>query len=203
MSLVESTPVPTPGIRAKVVEEYEMLFRTHALVGPLLEIAGGGREGAISHAPFLNGVERHVVVTGGEGGEAGGVHVHKGEPNDLAPLFDDGCFSTVIWDRALERDARFWLTVAEIRRVLMPGGMLVLCTRGFGKTNKFGIRVVGASGNPINFLTATAAVSPAGGDYLRCSPQGLRNLVLDGLDVKELRSAFMTPHLFAVAQKPR
>ena len=202
MSLVEKDPAPKPGIRAKVVEEYATLFRTHGLAGPVMEIAGGSREGAISHAPFLNGVERHVVVSG-EGGEADGVHFHKGDPNDLAPLFDDACFSAVIWDRALERDPRFWRTAAEIRRVLAPGGALVLCTRGFAKTNKFGVKVVGASGNPIPFLTATAALSPAGGDHLRFSPQGLRRVVLDGFDVKELRSAFMTPHLFAVAQKPR
>ena len=81
-------------------------------------------------------------------------------------------------------------------------GTLVLCTRGFAKTNKFGVKVVGAGGKPVPFLTATAAVSAAGGDHLRFSPQGLRRVVLDGFDVKELRSAFMTPHLFAVAQKP-
>jgi SAM-dependent methyltransferase len=200
MSLVETQPEPKAGARAKIVEEFATLFRTHDIAGPVLEIAGGGREGAIAQAPFLHGVERHVVIAG-DGGEAGGIHFHKGNPNDLAPLFDDACFSAVIWDRALERDPRFWLTVAEIRRVLSPGGTLVLCTRGFGKTNKFGVKVVGASGNPIPFLTATAAISAAGGDHVRFSPQGLRRMVLDGFDVKELRSAFMTPHLFAVAQK--
>ena len=202
MSLVESAPAPKLGMRAKVIDEYATLFRTHALAGPVLEIAGGTREGAVAQAPFLEGFERHVVVSG-DSGEAGGAHFHKGDPNDLAPLFDDACFSAVIWDRALERDPRFWLTVAEIRRVLAPGGALVICTRGFAKTNKFGVKVVGASGNPISFMTATAAVSAAGGDHLRFSPQGLRRVVLDGFDVKELRSSFMTPHLFAVAQKPR
>lgn len=202
MSLAEVNPAPKPGMRAKVVEEYATLFRTHALAGPVLEIAGGSREGSIAGAPFLQGLERHVVVAG-DGGEAGGVHFHKGEPNDLGPLFDDSCFSAVIWDRALERDPRFWLTAAEIRRVLAPGGSLVVCTRGFGKTNKFGVKVVGGSGNPITFMTATAAMAATGADHLRFSPQGLRRVVLDGFDVKELRSSFMTPHLFAVAQKPR
>ncbi|WP_237476573.1 methyltransferase domain-containing protein [Lichenibacterium dinghuense] len=202
MSLVETDPAPKPGMRAKVIEEYATLFRTHGLAGPVLEIAGGSRDGAVANAPFLQGLERHVVLAG-DGGEANGVHFHKGDPNDLAPLFDDGCFSAVIWDRALERDPRFWLTAAEIRRVLAPGGSLVVCTRGFGRSNKFGVKVVGASGNPITFMTATAAVAAAGGDHMRLSPQGLRRLVLDGFDVKELRSSFMTPHLFAVAQKPR
>ena len=36
MSLVEKDPAPKPGIRAKVVEEYATLFRTHALTGPVM-----------------------------------------------------------------------------------------------------------------------------------------------------------------------
>ena len=62
--------------------------------------------------------------------------------------------------------------------------------------------MVGATGKPVPFLTATASVSEQGGDNVRFSPQGLRQVVLDGLDVKEIRSSFMAPHLFAVAKKP-
>ena len=32
---------------------------------------------------------------------------------------------------------------------------------------------------------------------------GRRGAAFDGFDVKELRSSFMTPHLFAVARKAR
>ncbi len=201
MASIEPAGAQKPGMRAKLVEEYGTLAQLHGLHGPILEITIGTRHTAVTTAPFFAGFERHVLLPG-ESGEEGGTHFHKGNPNDMSQLFDDGCFTTVIWDRALERDALFWRTVAEIKRVLTPGGALMLCTRGFVKTNKFGIKVVGANGNPVPFLTATSAVAAVGGDYLRFSPQGLRKTVLDGFDVRELRSAFMVPHLFAVAVKP-
>lgn len=201
MTALEPAGTQKPGMRAKLVEEYGTLAQLHGLQGPILEITMGTRHTAIVDAPFFAGFERHVLLPG-ESGESAGTHYHKGNPNDMSQLFDDACFTTVIWDRALERDALFWRTVAEIKRVLTPGGALMLCTRGFVKTNKFGIKVVGANGNPVPFLTATSAVATVGGDYLRFSPQGLRKTVLDGLDVREMRSAFMVPHLFAVAVKP-
>jgi hypothetical protein len=200
MTMVEEADPPKPGMRAKIVEEFGTLARLHGLQGPVLEIAHGPSRNAISLAPFLAGFERHVVIDG-DSGEVDGTHFHRGDPNDMGQLFDDHCFSSVIWDRGLERDPFFWLTLDEIRRVLMPGGALMLCTRGFAKNNKFGIKVVGANGNPVPFLTATSPVSATGADYLRFSPQGLRKVVLRGLDVRELRSSFMVPHLFAVAVK--
>ena len=201
MKSIEPAGTQKPGMRAKLVEEYGTLAQLHGLQGPILEITLGTRQSAILSAPFFAGFERHVLLTG-ESGEDAGTHFHKGNPNDMVQLFDDACFTTVIWDRALERDALFWRTVAEIKRVLAPGGALMLCTRGFVKTNKFGIKVVGANGNPVPFMTATSAVAAVGGDYLRFSPQGLRKTVLDGFDVREVRSTFMVPHLFAVAVKP-
>lgn len=52
------------------------------LTGPALEIAGDARDAAVAQAPFLQGFERHVVVSS-DSGEAGGIHYHKGDPNDL------------------------------------------------------------------------------------------------------------------------
>ena len=201
MTAIEPAGTQKPGMRAKLVEEYGILAQLHGLQGPILEITMGTRHTAVVGAPVFAGFERHVLLPGESGDEAG-THFHKGNANDMSQLFDDGCFATVLWDRGLERDAQFWRTVAEIKRVLTPGGALLLCTRGFVKTNKFGIKVVGANGNPVPFLTATSAVAAVAGDYLRFSPQGLRKSVLDGFDVREVRSAFMVPHLFAVAVKP-
>ncbi len=198
----QTTPGARPsGMRAKVVAEYAAIFQVHGLGGPVLEIAYGPGKNAVASAPFLAEFERHAVV-GRDEGETGGTQFHRGSPNDLTPLFEDGCFGTVIWDRGPERDRKFWLTAAEIRRVLMPGGAVVVCTRGFGRTNKFGVKVVGAGGKPLPSLIATAAISDRAGDNLRFSPQGVRRVVLDGFDVKETRAAFMVPHLFVVAKKP-
>ena len=202
MTAIEPAGSQKPGMRAKLVEEYGILAQLHGLQGPILEITLGTRHTAIIDAPFFAGFERHVLLPG-ESGEAAGTHFHKGNPNDMAQLFDDGCFTTVLWDRALERDALFWRTVAEIKRVLTPGGALMLCTRGFVKTNKFGIKVVGANGQSRTFSDGDQRGCCRRCRLLALQPsRAAQDPSLDGFDVREMRSAFMVPHLFAVAVKP-
>lgn len=46
--------------------------------------------------------------------------------------FPDGSFDVVVSTEMLEHDARWWLSVAEMRRVLRAGGHLLITTRGNG-----------------------------------------------------------------------
>ena len=200
MTLLERTRPPKPGLRTKIVKEFETLVRLHGPEGPILELMRGPRRQAVSLTPAWADRERHVLVPGA-GGTLDGVEFHKGDPNDMTDLFDDECFSTVVWNRALERDAAFWLTLGEIRRVLSPGGVLLICTQGFSKANKYGVKIQGAQGADIPFLTTTGTISAAAADYWRFSPQGLRRVVYNGFDVREVRMAFMVPHLFGVGVK--
>ena len=191
---------PRTGSHEKIVKEFETLARVHHAEGPVLEIMHGPRPQAISMAPFWADQERHVLVRG-PSNVIKNVQFHRGDPNDMTALFDDECFSTVIWNRCLERDQAFWLTLGEIRRVLRPSGVLMICTKGFAKANKSGVKIRGANGNDVPFLTATGAIASSAPDYWRFSPQGLRRVVFDGFDVREIRLALMVPHLFAAGVK--
>lgn len=46
--------------------------------------------------------------------------------------FKDATFDVVVSTEMLEHDAAFWLSMAEMGRVLRPGGHLLLTTRGNG-----------------------------------------------------------------------
>lgn len=46
--------------------------------------------------------------------------------------FPDATFDTVVSTEMLEHDSEFWLSLAEMGRVLRPGGHLLLTTRGNG-----------------------------------------------------------------------
>lgn len=52
--------------------------------------------------------------------------------------FPDDAFDVVVTTEMLEHDPTFWLSLAEIGRVLRPGGHLLLTTRGsgFGEHNE-------------------------------------------------------------------
>ncbi len=62
-----------------------------------------------------------------------GIDVKDGEGVDLvmdghAIGFPDASFDTVVSTSQLEHDPAFWLTLAEVGRVLRPGGHFILCT---------------------------------------------------------------------------
>lgn len=70
-----------------------------------------------------------------------GVDMSAGKGVDVvAPAsalpFDPCSFDIVVSTEMLEHDATFWLSLAEMRRVLKPGGLLILTARGFNEKNQ-------------------------------------------------------------------
>ena len=65
--------------------------------------------------------------------EGNNVHV-QANGNDLRAHFDDDAFDWALCNSMLEHDLYFWKTVSELRRVLRPGGILIIGTPtlGFG-----------------------------------------------------------------------
>ena len=66
-----------------------------------------------------------------------GVDMRPGEGVDVVANahklpFLDAVFDTVLSCEMLEHDDRFWISVAEMGRVLKPGGVLILTARGNG-----------------------------------------------------------------------
>ena len=48
-------------------------------------------------------------------------------------MFDDESFVLVMSNAVLEHDKHFWLTLAEMKRVTRPGGLMVIGVPGFVK----------------------------------------------------------------------
>jgi SAM-dependent methyltransferase len=58
------------------------------------------------------------------------------QANAHAIPFQDGDFDLVLSNAMLEHDPKFWLSVAEMRRVTAPGGWLILGTPAFDETGR-------------------------------------------------------------------
>ena len=54
--------------------------------------------------------------------------------NDMK-IFDDESFDAIVCNAVLEHDKFFWKTIAEVRRVLKPGGLFYVGVPGYSKQN--------------------------------------------------------------------
>jgi SAM-dependent methyltransferase len=195
-----TAPAAPHGPRARLRAEIQRLIEAHSPHGAVLEIAADSRDLATPSIAYFEGEERHVIGLG-EDAEKDGVTFHGGHPHDMSQLFPDGKFGVVISNRSMARDARFLRTAEEIRRVLAPGGLAIIITPCFSMVpNDAGAVAVGRKGIPVPDLTVTYRVH-ATPDYWRISPQAMRNVILEGLEVQEVRVKLMPPFVFGVGVK--
>ena len=189
-------PVP------RIAAEFRRFAERQDAVAPYLELGViDPAVSALTGGTFSG--ERHLLGPALDpGADADGLHRHRGEPSDLGQ-FGDGQFQTVLWNDALVHDRRFWHTLDELRRVLAPGGVLILSVPGFSTAaDRAGVTVAGPKGNPIADATPTYRIH-ASPDFWRISPQAMRHVVLEGLDIREVRVSSMPPRIFGVGAKPR
>jgi len=62
-----------------------------------------------------------------------GIRSVVGSSNDMH-MFKDSSFDLVMSCAVHEHDKKFWLSIAEMQRVLRPGGLMVICVPGFVKS---------------------------------------------------------------------
>ncbi|HEY7140735.1 MAG TPA: methyltransferase domain-containing protein [Methylomirabilota bacterium] len=116
----------------------------------------------------------------------------KGNAN-VMDCFADGYFDTVLCNAVLEHDRFFWKTLAEIRRVTRPGGLVVIGTPGYSRLphslSSARHDRVSAIATSIRarlpwllWSTLTCGVHNAPGDYYRFSPQAYREVFFEAME---------------------
>ena len=155
-----------------------------------LEVGGLMGDDSLLRFPELAGAERYCLnlVDLPSDGEVTAV---KGDANDMSGFKDDW-FDLVVCCSTLEHDKRFWLSVAEMKRVLRPGGLLVIGVPGYVKDEE---RDQGRS-------TLTYRVHYKF-DYYRFSEQAVREVFFDGMERVRVRSMMTPPRLIGHGRKPR
>jgi SAM-dependent methyltransferase len=156
-----------------------------------LEVGGVMGADSLLRFPELAGAERYCLnlVKMPSDGEITAV---TGNANDMRDVFEDDVFDLILCSATLEHDKRFWLSVAEMRRVLKPGGLLIISVPGYVKDPD---RDHGRA-------THTYRVHYSF-DYYRFSEQAVREVFFEGMRRVRVRPVMVPPRIFGHGYKPR
>jgi SAM-dependent methyltransferase len=133
--------------------------------------------------------------------------------------FADASFDAVISNAMLEHDQRFWLTLAEVRRVLRPGGIFYCGVPGYAARSSrwrsngvlelqrrlAGRPIVGPLVNSRMYEFASGVATfpfhAAPSDYYRFSDQAVRSVLMEGYEILEFAEVMALPRFTAVGRK--
>jgi len=200
-------------VTPQLFDAFDTLCRRYGASGHALEIGATLSDDTLLNLGALRACESRIGINLEHAGRVAGGDVLQGNANDLRRFADDA-FDVVLSNATLEHDRFFWLTLAEMRRVLKPGGLLVIGVPGYVRTRSFARRVAGRLGNwsrafPLlaTPLHAAAAATPTlhvhdhPGDYYRFSAQAMREVLLAGTDVLAIEVLAAPPRLVGAGRK--
>ena len=139
-----------------------------------------------------------------------GMTILAGDANRMTQ-FADSSFDAVLTNSVLEHDARFWLTLGEILRVLKPGGQVVIGVPGYGGDNRPLRRLAGllrllpgfsADAGSLRASCLTLNVHDAPADFYRFSEQAIRRVFLTGYDDTGVECLLTPPRFIGWGRKP-
>jgi SAM-dependent methyltransferase len=177
-------------VSPKVKRRFHQIIRRSGIKPErVLEVGGVMGEGSLLRFPELAGAER-VCLNLVEMPSDQEITAVTGNANDMSDFKRDS-FDLVLCCSTLEHDKRFWLSVGEMKRVLRPGGLLVVGVPGYVKDEE---RDQGRS-------TLTYRVHYSF-DYYRFSEQAMREVIFEGMERVRVRPLGTPPRLIGHGWKP-
>ena len=157
----------------------------------VLEVGGLMGENSLLRFPELAAAERYCLNLD-ELPSEDGITAVKGNANDMRALFRSNWFDLVLCCSTLEHDKRFWRSVPEMRRVLRPGGLLIISVPGY----------IADPEHDKGRSTVTYRVHYAF-DYYRFSEQAVRQIFFEGMQRVRVRPFMTPPRIFGHGYKPQ
>ena len=190
--------------------ELDRLCRARGAGGSVLEIGARPSPDTLLLLPALRGATRRVGLDLDGPHEHAGFRIERGDANRMP--FPDAHFDTIVCNSVLEHDPRFWLTLAEVRRVARPGALVVLGVPGYVAAppprvlrvlrRLTWLPVAGRRLASALASTPTLLVHDFPGDYYRFSEQAMREVLLAGLRDVEVRHVLSPPRILGAGRIP-
>jgi len=202
----------------KIFETFETVIRGLPEPQRVLEVGAGPSHATLLDIDAIRFATRRVAVGLDEKlhGWRADIETHIANANALG-MFPEGAFDMVLCNSMLEHDSRFWLSVAELRRVTASQGHLVIGVPSFGRSGGRGrwlraLRSIGRLGllpqhmvDPVDAAMASTPVLRYHGfpdDYYRFSQNAVQDVLLEGFDLVSCEEVLSPPRVVACGRKP-
>jgi SAM-dependent methyltransferase len=195
-----------------VFNVFEEICRANEVRGAVLEIGATPDDSTLLNLPSLAGAIEKIGIN-----KMGGFHfkdfsILKGDANDMT-CFPDQRFDAVLCNAVLEHDRFFWKTLAEIRRVVRVGGLVVIGTPGYRQLPfekklrrllaKFSRFSGHPDGWPLQHSTLTLGTHNFPGDYYRFSEQTFREVFFEGMTEVVIRTVLVPPRIIGAGVRAK
>lgn len=189
----------------RVLNEYRRIFRSlRPLPRAALEVGALPTHRGLLSCEELRHVPRKIGINIRESGSYAGVPVIVNDARRLA--FKDRSFDLVVCSSTLEHVPEFWTVCEEMKRVLAPGGLLIVNTPGFTKTRSgdalqrlaFKLHLP----DVISRATLTFRMHEEPHDYYRFSAYTFWQVILRGLVNVKVWTIMTPPRIFGMGRRP-
>ena len=196
----------------RVYKEFEKICAERNVGGAILEIGALPDKKSLLNMKALQSASEKIGLNLEGPSSYKDFHVIAGNANDMR-CFEAEKFDTVLCNAVLEHDKFFWKTLAEMKRVTKPGGLIVIGTPGYTvhRLEKYLSPLLGILRRiaPINrylgfgvSTTPTLYVHDAPGDYYRYSPQAFKEVFFEGMKDVQIQSIMVPPRIIGSGIKP-
>jgi SAM-dependent methyltransferase len=172
--------------------------------GAVLEIGATPGADTLLRLPSLAGATSRtgIDLEGGFADET--LRIVQGNANRMDG-FADASFDTVLCNSMLEHDPRFWLTLAEVRRVAKPRALVAIGVPTYGEMGDMPLRSWSsllkrlpggaATATTLRVSAATLGRHDFPGDYYRFSRTAVEEIFLEGCAPRSSRVLLDPPRV--------
>lgn len=198
----------------RVYREFERICaRRGAQGGRVLEIGAVPAPESLLCMPWLSDAREKLGVNLDGPYRYRDFNIVQANANKLDFIEDDH-FDVVLCNAVLEHDKFFWKTVAEMKRVARPGGLIVVGAPGYTRFElerlrgvirrlPLGARILHRESLLwLTFSTLTIGLHHAPGDYYRFSVQSFAEVVCEDLVDVEVQAVVVPPIIIGAGVKP-
>jgi SAM-dependent methyltransferase len=188
-------------VHPTVFNAFEEICSARGISGAVLEIGATPDRTTLLNLPSLAGAREKIGIDISGESRCDGFVILKVDANDMS-CFPDQRFDAVLCNAMLEHDRYFWKTLAEIRRVLRAGGVLVIGAPGYRyppRPSRF--RRLLAEVWAIPHATPTFPVHNFPGDYYRFSEQAFREVFFEGMREVTVQAVMNPPRFIGAGTR--